>query len=101
MKVHFFVALGLLVLSATSANGDERKLRTIREYCSVVEARIVSLAEAEVAANAEMEKYAADAPRADTQKFSEARDRLAAFSASLKGNEEEWARLGCVHIYPK
>jgi len=98
MKLYLILTL---VLLACSASAEERKLKTVREYCSVVEARIVNLAEAEVAANTEMAKYAVDKPTADAKKYKEARERLESFSASLKDNEEEWARLGCVHIYPK
>ena len=98
MKLHSVLALLLLV---GSASAEELKLKTVRECCSIVEARIVSLAEAEVAANSEMAKYAADKPTTDAKKFKESRDRLESFSASLKKNEEEWARLGCIHIYPK
>lgn len=98
MKAYLIVAL---VLLAGPAEAQDRKLKTVREYCSVVEARIVHLAEAEVAANSELSKYATDQRTADAKKFKEAKDRLESVSTSLRENEEEWARLGCVHLYPK
>lgn len=91
----------VISLATPNANAESRKLRTVGEYCSVVQARIVNLAEAEVSANTEMAKYAADQPTADTKKFKDTRDKLESFSASLKNNEEEWQRLGCIHLYPK
>lgn len=98
MKLIFILFMSLV---ATTANAENQKLKTVGEYCSVVQARIVNLAEAEVAANTEMAKYAADQPAADAKKFKDARDKLESLSTSLKDNEEEWARLGCIHIYPK
>lgn len=96
-----YLIIVALVLLAGPAEAQDRKLKTVRGYCSVVEARILNLAEAEVAANSEMSKYATDKSTADAKKFKEAKDKLESFSSSLKENEEEWARLGCVHLYPK
>ena len=98
MKIIYFLVLSLV---AASASAEPRKLKTVGEYCSIVQARIVNLAEAEVEANTEMGKYASDQPTANSKNFKVAREKLGAFSASLKENEEEWARLGCIHIYPK
>ena len=91
------IALFLLAAS-TEAPAADSKLRTIREYCTVMEQRIVGLAEAQASKNADMARYAADQPTADAKKFKEARDLLQTFSASLKENEEEWMRLGCAQI---
>jgi hypothetical protein len=91
----------VFMLVSGMADAEEHRLKTVPAYCSVVEARIVNLAEAEVAANSELSKYAADQPTSDAKKFQEARSRLQSISASLKDNEEEWERLGCIHIYPK
>lgn len=97
----FVVALFLLTVSAGVLAADP-KVRSIREYCTVVEQRIVGLAEGQASKNADIARYASDQPTADARKFKEAADHLQTFSWSLKENEEEWARLSCAHIlYPR
>ena len=87
-----------LLAASTGTQAADSKLRNIREYCTVVEQRVVGLAEAQASKNADQARYAADTQTANARKFNEARNLLQSFSESLKENEEEWARLGCVQI---
>ncbi len=87
---------------SVEALAAEPKLRSVREYCTVMEQSIVGLAMAQTSLSADAARYLPGQSTANTNKFKEAEDHLRIVTLTLKEREEEWARLSCAHIlYPR